>query len=107
MHDFELFKRSRTAVASSSEILADKGYQGLARLHARCRLPTKKPRKRTLTKAQKADNRALAKERIVVEHVLCRLKVFKILAERYRNRRLRFGLRFNLLCAIYNLEYAS
>ena len=107
MHDFELFKRSRTAVASSSEILADKGYQGLARLHSRCRLPTKKPRKRTLTKAQKADNRALAKERIVVEHVLCRLKVFKILAERYRNRRLRFGLRFNLLCAIYNLEYAS
>ncbi|RYY79124.1 MAG: IS5/IS1182 family transposase, partial [Moraxellaceae bacterium] len=29
---------------------------------------------------------------------------FKILAERYRNRRKRMGLRFNLIAAIYNIE---
>ncbi|RYY77753.1 MAG: IS5/IS1182 family transposase, partial [Moraxellaceae bacterium] len=28
----------------------------------------------------------------------------KILAERYRNRRKRMGLRFNLIAAIYNIE---
>ncbi|RYY77704.1 MAG: IS5/IS1182 family transposase, partial [Moraxellaceae bacterium] len=27
-----------------------------------------------------------------------------ILAERYRNRRKRMGLRFNLIAAIYNIE---
>jgi hypothetical protein len=32
------------------------------------------------------------------------LKVFRILSDRYRNRRKRFGLRFNLIAAIYNLE---
>jgi hypothetical protein len=26
------------------------------------------------------------------------------LSERYRNRRKRFGLRFNLIAAVYNLE---
>jgi len=36
--------------------------------------------------------------------VIGRLKVFRILSERYHNRRKRFGLRFNLIAAIYNLE---
>jgi hypothetical protein len=34
----------------------------------------------------------------------CRLKIFKILADRYRNRRKRFGLRFNLIAGLYNHE---
>jgi hypothetical protein len=32
------------------------------------------------------------------------LKRFKIIADRYRNRRRRFGLRFFLIAAIYNKE---
>ncbi|MDR0637616.1 MAG: IS5/IS1182 family transposase, partial [Spirochaetaceae bacterium] len=31
-------------------------------------------------------------------------KRFKIVADRYRNRRKRFGLRFNLICGICNFE---
>ena len=60
-----------------------------------------------LSREAKADNRALAKERIVIEHVNARLKVFRILAGRYRNRRRRFGLRCNLIAALYNQEYAK
>jgi len=55
-----------------------------------------------LTKEQKAANRQLSSERFVVEHVIRSVKIFRILAERYRNRRKRFGLRFNLIAAIYN-----
>ncbi|MDR0492547.1 MAG: IS5/IS1182 family transposase, partial [Nitrososphaerota archaeon] len=29
---------------------------------------------------------------------------FKIVSDRYRNRRKRFGLRFNLICGICNFE---
>ena len=32
------------------------------------------------------------------------IKIFRILSERYRNRRKRFGLRFNLIAVIYNSE---
>jgi hypothetical protein len=32
------------------------------------------------------------------------LKRFKIIADRYRNRRRRFSLRFFLIAAIYNIE---
>jgi len=45
---------------------------------------------------------SLAKQRIFVEHVIRCLKVFRILAHPYRNRRRRFGLRFNLIAALYN-----
>ena len=57
-----------------------------------------------MTKEEKAANRQLARERIVVEHIIGSLKVFRILSERYRNRGRRFGLRFNLIAAIYNYE---
>ena len=46
----------------------------------------------------------IAKERILVEHVNRKLKVFKIVGLRYKNRRKRYELRSNLLCGIYNFE---
>ncbi len=36
-----------------------------------------------------------------------RLKIFRILAERYRNHRRRFSLRCNLIAALYNYEQAQ
>ena len=38
------------------------------------------------------------------EHVIGKIKRFKILSCRYRNCRKRFGLRVNLISAIYNFE---
>jgi DDE superfamily endonuclease len=87
--------------------LADKGDQGLTKLHQGSCLPTKKPRQCKLDKSERQHNRSLARLRIIVEHVNRRLKIFRILAERYRNRRKRFGLRFNLISAILNFELAS
>lgn len=54
--------------------------------------------------AQKADNRALALDGVLIEQGNRCLKIFRILAERYRNRRRRFGLRRNLIAALYNYE---
>lgn len=38
------------------------------------------------------------------ENVIGYMKRFKILSDRYRNRRKRFGLRLNLTAGIYNYE---
>ena len=84
--------------------LADSGYQGLAQQHANSRTPKKKSKHHPLTPDEKAANREISRQRISCEHVIGRLKVFRILCERYRNRRKRFGLRFNLIAAICNLE---
>ena len=103
-HDFRMFKENYAGMAKQIQCLADAGYQGLAVLHANSRTPAKKSKHHPLTKQQKAENRDLASERIYGEHVIGKLKVFRILSERYRNRRKRFQLRFNLIAAIYNLE---
>ncbi len=106
-HDFQIFKQSRLALASHIRSLADSGYLGISKIHANSQIPAKKSKLHSLTPAQKDSNRRLSKERILVENVICRLKVFRILSERYRNRRKRFSLRFNLIAAIYNLELLS
>lgn len=89
------------------EMLADSGYQGLDKLHGKSQTPTKKPKKGQLTKEQKRVNQELSRRRIVVENVIRSLKIFRILSERYRNRRKRFSLRFNLIAGIYNYELNS
>ena len=103
-HDFALYKRSRIEPHESLEVLADSGYQGLSKLHAKSKTPKKKPRKAELTDEQKESNRELARRRVVVEHAIRNLKIFRILAERYRNRRTRFSLRFNLIAGLYNYD---
>ncbi len=89
---------------STIECLVDKGYQGIKKLHANSQVPQKKPRNGELSTEEKKRNRELARNRVIGEHVNRRLKIFKILADRYRNRRKRFGLRFNLIAGLYNYE---
>jgi transposase len=106
-HDRKLFTCSRVRFRETSEVIADSGYQGLRNEHANTSLPTKKSKKKPLTREQKLANREQSRKRILVENVMGLLKRFKIIADRYRNRRKRFGLRFNLIAAIYNIELAS
>jgi hypothetical protein len=105
-HDFNLFKASGVHVHPDSLSIQDSGYQGIAHCQANSYVPSKRPPQGQLTALEKAYNRALEQERIGVEHVNvnARLKVFKLLAQRYRNRRRRYGLRCNLLAALYNHE---
>jgi len=103
-HDFALFKNSRLALCPAIELLADTGYQGVAKLHPNSQIPLKKSKHCPLSASQKQQNHALAARRIVVEHVLRTLKRFRILSSTYRNRRKRFALRLNLLSAIANLH---
>ena len=104
VHDFTLFKQSlkKAKLDTSIQILADSGYQGMGKYHTCCQIPFKKTKLCPLTEEQKQANRQLDKIRITVEHVIRALKIFKMLALRYRNRRKRFALRFNLIAAIYN-----
>ena len=74
--------------------MGDKGYQGIQKIHKASLIPYKKNQKQKLSLQQKKYNRELASIRIVVEHVYRCLKIFKIISERYRNRRSRFSLRF-------------
>ena len=68
------------------------------------KLPKKRSKHNPLTRLDKIKNKQLASERVDNENVIGMVKRFKIISDRYRNRRKRFGLRFNLIAGIYNYE---
>ena len=103
-HDFRLFKESKTRILPGIKVLADTGYQGIHKIHKNSILPKKRKRNTKLTKEEKVRNQEIASERVANKNVIGLLKRFKIISDRYRNRRKRFGLRFNLISGICNME---
>ena len=73
-HDFRIFKESKIKFHSEINLLTDGGYRRLKKLHAKT--PKRRSKKNSLTTRQKIIN-SFPK---------------------------RFGLRFNLIAGIYNLE---
>jgi hypothetical protein len=85
----------------------DLGYWGMERLHRNVRLPKKSSKYHPLTKGEKKYNKKVASSRVLVEHVIRKIKVFRIMSETYRNRRKRHTLRMQLICGLYNFERAN
>ena len=105
MHDFKLYEQSiGCAVLDRIKAKMDSGYQGVLRLHKNSEIPKKKPKGGELSAEEKEANRLLSSERVLVENIIAKIKVFKIMSNKYRNRRRRFGLRMALLCGIINHE---
>ncbi len=105
MHDFNLFKKSNsTKRILMSKILADLGYMGINKICPNSKIPNKRRKNESLTKEEKKENKELSSKRIIIENINAKIKVFKITKYPYRNRRKRFGLRMNLICAIIKLD---
>jgi ppGpp synthetase/RelA/SpoT-type nucleotidyltranferase len=107
-HDGTIFKQT-TSVNPNILVLGDSGYRGIQKVHANTQLPIR--HKEDIAKlseeqkaTRKASNKKISSIRMKIEHVIGRVKVFKIIAEKYRNRRKRLLLRFNLICGIVNFE---
>ena len=103
-HDFQLFKESGVRWTKNRCGVTDSGYTGIQKLQKNTKLPKKSSKKKPLTVEEKRVNREISSERAVNENVIGSLKRFRILSDRYRNRRKRFGLRLNLIAGIYNFE---
>jgi hypothetical protein len=54
----------------------------------------------------KAHNKALSKQRVFIEHVNRRCKIFRIVKDVYRGKHKNYSLTWNLVAALVNLRYA-
>ena len=91
-------------IKETVKVLADSGYQGIRKFHENSDLPKKNSKKKPLTKQEKKDNHEISSQRVLVENVIRKIKIFRVMAEKYRNRRKRFTLRLSLISAIINYE---
>ena len=64
VHDFKLFKESGVKVGDLIKIIADKGYQGIKKIHGLSETPIKRKKGKKLTKEEKQYNRLL--NRVVI-----------------------------------------
>lgn len=103
MHDLTLFRCSGVHLHPETVLIGDAGYQGVWREHGHSITLHKVTRARPLTPEERQENRALASTRLRVEHVIRRLKIFRVLKDVYRHRRRRFSLRVNLIAAVCGL----
>ena len=103
-HDFSIFKRSKMKFYETLVLLADSGFQGVEDYHKASWVPYKRCKCKPLEDYQKHENKVLSSIRVCIEHIIRRVKRFKILSCRYRNKRKRHGLRMALLCGIHNFE---
>ena len=103
-HDFNLYKKSKTHAKPNTKIMTYTAFIGIKKIHANSELPHKNSKNHKLTKEQKKENHRISSERVVNEHAIGFVKRFKIISDRYRNRRKRFGLRFNLIAGICNFD---
>lgn len=105
-HDFNI--RKNEGALPAVPILADSGYQGLQNYHlAGVFIPKKKPKNGSLSDAEKAENKRLARCRIVVEHVIGHLKKWQILAARFRGHLATYDQIFEIIAGLHNFQLAG
>jgi hypothetical protein len=100
VHDKKLYDGSRLQIPSGVPKSGDSGYQG-----SDLRVPKKKPRNGQLSDEENRSNRVLAKERIVAEHGIGKMKIWRIAAERYRSPRRRHTVMMKNIAGLHNRMY--
>jgi hypothetical protein len=103
VHDFRLLEEGEE-IPQVTHAIADSGYEGLGNIHENSETSKKKPKNGELTKKEKEANKALSKIRVIVENVFGDIKIFRIMSDRYRNKRIRFNLKFRIISGIVNLK---
>tara|TARA_B100001750_G_scaffold99054_1_gene78470 strand:+ start:395 stop:1231 length:837 start_codon:yes stop_codon:yes gene_type:complete len=103
VHDDTLHKQG-PSLSKKSRVYVDSGYQGLDKHHKKTELPYKMSKNHKLDHDEKEYNRALSRIRVKIEHVLGDIKIFKIMADRYRNKLKRYTIKFQIIAGIVNLK---
>lgn len=107
-HDYQILKESHLMEKIPKEVVthSDSGYQGLQKDYPdrMCILPKRASKNNPLTEQDKKRNKTLASIRVIIEHVISRLKKFRILSGVYRNARDRYKTIFSTIAGIINLR---
>ncbi len=91
-HDYSVYKDEHPITPPQVKNYFDLGYKGIETDFPNLKviLPVKKKRNVKLTKTEKRYNKRHRRQRVIVEHTICRIKKFGIMGNKYRNRLKRY-----------------
>lgn len=105
VHDKRMADMTPYPLPAGSQLLQDLGFQAFTLDGVEIIQPTKKPRGKELTPAQKEDNRKIARRRVRIEHVNSSVKRCRMLKETIRMWK--DGIRDMVMeigCALHNFR---
>jgi hypothetical protein len=100
-HDKKVYDRTRAVCPPDARRTGDTAYLGTP-----LETPVRKPRGGQLTAGQREKNRVVSRRRIVAEHGIGKMKVWRIASERYRNPVPKHTLVMKNVAGLHNLMYA-
>ena len=86
-HEKRIADATPYPLPAGSRLRQDLGFLAFTLNQVETLMPTRKPRRRALTRAQKAANRRIARRRVRIEHVNSRVKRCRIVHETCRLRK--------------------
>jgi hypothetical protein len=104
-HEKRMADATPYPLPAGSRLLQDLGFLACTLPHVEVLMPTKKPRGRKLTRAQKTANRRIARRRVRIEHVNRSVKRGRIVHD--TNRLRKAGVRdlvMDVCCALHNFR---
>jgi len=118
MHDYALYRRSHPHLPDNVRLDLDLGCLGIKDDYPKlnCMLPFKKKnpgrgkrgvKAQELSVEQRAFNKVLAKESVVVEHTNSKVKKFRIFGDEFRNRLRRYDIMTDIVCGLVNFRIAG
>jgi DDE superfamily endonuclease/Helix-turn-helix of DDE superfamily endonuclease len=87
-HDYDVYKKNHPVISKEVVNVFDLGYLGVEKDFPEqiSSIPQRKKRNMDLSAEEMEYNKSHSKKRIVMEHAICRLKKYRILADVFRNR---------------------
>jgi hypothetical protein len=101
--DITLFREYRSRFDNKQKFKGDKAYQGEELITT----PLKKPRNQELTSLQKEQNQKFSASRILVEHRIRSLKIFRVASERFRLNPQKYKQVVLTICGLVRLRIGA
>jgi len=105
VHDKKITDLESPTFPKGIVLYKDTGFQGYEPDDVQTYQPTKKPKGKSLTPEQKAENRLISKVRVVIEHIIAGIKRCRIVKDVFRNTKVDFDdLAMELACGLHNFR---
>ena len=101
--DINLFRERQEEFDSHQKFNGDQGYVAEPNI----RTPQKKQKKSELTPEQKQQNKELSSERILVEHMIRLVKIFRVASERFRLNSQKYEQVILTICGLVRLRIGA
>lgn len=108
-HDYKVYKKNHPVIPKDVTSMFDLGFLGVEKDYPeqKSSLPIKKDKDYELTVRQKEYNREHSKRRIAIEHVICRIKKYRIMNDVFRNRLSKYDRVSDIVSGLVNYRIMS